>query len=55
MRDMRGAIPRYGISEKHKFYFAEFLFKRIYPFEERIEAFFQIMKDMYPISNNIVE
>jgi transposase-like protein len=55
-RDMRGAIPRYGISQKHyKFYLAEFLFKRIYAFDERIEAFFQIMKDMYPLSNNIVE
>lgn len=52
-RDMRGAIPRYGINDKHfKCYLAEFLFKRIYPFEKRIEAFFRIMSEIYCINNN---
>lgn len=47
---MRGAIPRYGIKESHyKHYIAEFLFKRLYDFHERIDAFFRIMAEMYPI------
>ncbi|KYQ53183.1 hypothetical protein ALC60_07914 [Trachymyrmex zeteki] len=51
---MRSAIPRYGIIEKHyKYYLAEFLFKRMYSFERRIEAFFEIMSEMYPINNNV--
>ena len=50
-RDMRGAIPRYGISKKHyKAYLAEFMFKRFYSYQNRIEAFFSTIAIMYPIA-----
>jgi len=50
--DIRNVIPCYGISENHyKHYFIELLFNNIYSFERRIEAFFDIMKKMYPNNN----
>jgi len=45
-------IPRYGIREKHYiYYFAEFLFKRIYNFDERIDFFFNYECDLLDILN----
>lgn len=50
-RDMRAAIPRFGIVEEHYIhYLAEFVFKRRYSFNERIEAFFNIMSKMYQLN-----
>ncbi|KYM95728.1 hypothetical protein ALC62_13634 [Cyphomyrmex costatus] len=51
-RDMRANIPRYGTREKHYIYcLTEFLFKRIYNFDERIDTFFEIMSTMYPLDD----
>jgi len=52
-RDMRGNIPRFGTSVKHyRFYIAEFLFKRRFVHHERIDKFFTIMSEIYPLNNN---
>ncbi|XP_070155171.1 uncharacterized protein [Polyergus mexicanus] len=52
-RDMRGGIPRYGTREEHyNYYIAEFMFKRIYNYSERIDQFFTIMSKLYPLVNN---
>jgi len=49
-RDMRSKIPRYGVRDYHFIhYIAEFLFKRTYNFDQRINAF--IMNSMYPLDN----
>lgn len=49
-RDMRAAIPKYGIRKKHYFgYLAEFLFKRFHNYNNRIEGFFRAMATMYSI------
>jgi len=50
-RDLRAAIPKYGIRQKHySAYIAEFLFKREYEYRNRIESFFQTIVTMYPIT-----
>lgn len=50
-RDMRSNIPRYGIRDYHyTSYLAEFLFKRHYDFNERVDAFFKIMSTLYPLN-----
>lgn len=50
-RDLRSAIPKYGIINKHySAYIAEFLFKREHEYRDRIEAFFDTMARMYPIT-----
>lgn len=47
-RDMRGAIPRYEITEKYyTHYLAEFLFKRLYNYCDRIDQFFTIIAQCY--------
>lgn len=51
-RDMRGALPRFGTSEKHYVhYLGEFIFKKQYEFNERISQFFKIMASLYPLTN----
>lgn len=55
-RNIRGIIPRYGCREYHfNHYIAEFMFKKTFDFEERLDAFFEIMSIMYPINININE
>ena len=55
-RDIRGTIFRYDRKEYHfDHYLAEFAFKRKFDFDERLDAFFQIMSIMYPIDENINE
>ncbi|XP_076295794.1 LOW QUALITY PROTEIN: uncharacterized protein LOC143216514 [Lasioglossum baleicum] len=52
-RDLRASIPRYGIRDYHyNNYIAEFLFKRTYNFDKRIDAFFEIMNSMYPLDHS---
>ncbi|KYN29146.1 hypothetical protein ALC57_01419, partial [Trachymyrmex cornetzi] len=47
-RDMKGVLPRYGTSKVHyEHYLAEFMFKRNYPLQERIDIFFDIMARFY--------
>jgi len=49
-RDMRASIPRYGTRDYHfEHYLAEFLFKRMYNFDTRIDTFFDIMSALYPL------
>ncbi|XP_071576882.1 uncharacterized protein [Temnothorax nylanderi] len=49
-REMRAAIPRYGTRTYHyQAYLAEFMFKKYYKFNERIDSFFQIMSKAYPL------
>lgn len=51
-RDMRAKIPRYGIKDYHfTHYLAEFSFKKLYDFDQRIDSFFEIMSLMYPLHN----
>lgn len=48
-REIRDNIPRYGRRKHHYIsYFAEYMFKRRYPYLQRIDAFFTIMRDLYP-------
>ncbi|XP_071578802.1 uncharacterized protein [Temnothorax nylanderi] len=48
-REVRGNIPRYGTKSEHFLgYLSEYLFKRVYKRLERIEAFFEIIAEMYP-------
>lgn len=55
-RDIRGTVPRYGRRENHfDHYLAEFVFKKNFDFDERLDAFFQIMSVIYPIDENIQE
>lgn len=50
-RDMRGAIPKYGLRKKnYNGYLGEFLFKRYFHYTERLEAFFEVIAEMYPLS-----
>lgn len=54
-RDMRAGMPQYGTREEHyKYYIAEFMFKRVYKYPERIDQFFTIMSKLYPLTNNTV-
>lgn len=47
-RDMKSVLPRYGTSKAHyKHYLSEFMFKRHYPLEKRIDTFFDIMARFY--------
>lgn len=49
-REMRANIPRFGIREYHyEAYLAEFVFKKYCKFKERIDCFFDIMSEIYPI------
>lgn len=49
-REVRANIFRYGTRDYHFIhYIAEFLFKRKYDFDERIEVFFTILSLMYLI------
>lgn len=51
-REMRANIPRFGTREYHyEHYIAEFLFKRLYTIDKRIDVFFEIMSRLYPINN----
>ena len=55
-RDIREGIPRYGRKEYHfNHYLAEFMFKKAYDFYERLDAYFEIMSIMYPLTENINE
>jgi len=55
-RDIRTTVPRYGRREYHfKHYLAEFVFKKTFDFDERLDAFFEIMSVTYPINENINE
>ncbi|EFN66847.1 hypothetical protein EAG_08499, partial [Camponotus floridanus] len=46
-RETRANIPRYGTRKNHYVgYLAEFIFRRRYNYEERIDAFFNVMADM---------
>ncbi|XP_029053136.1 uncharacterized protein LOC114880853 isoform X2 [Osmia bicornis bicornis] len=55
-RDIRGGIPQYGRIEYHfHHYLAEFIFKKTYDFNERLDAFFEIMSTMYLLTENINE
>lgn len=55
-RDIRGVVPRYGRKENHfNHYLAEFIFKKTFDGENRLDAFFNIMATMYPINENINE
>ncbi|XP_072766269.1 uncharacterized protein [Anoplolepis gracilipes] len=48
-REVQGNIPRYGQKSDHVLgYLSEFLFKRAYSRLERIEAFFDVIAEMYP-------
>ena len=50
-RDLRAAIPKYGIRTKHYTgYIAEFIFKRQHKYENRIDAFFETIATMYSIT-----
>ncbi|KYN17333.1 hypothetical protein ALC57_10381 [Trachymyrmex cornetzi] len=52
-RDMRAGIPRYGIRDNHYIhYIAEFLFKRVHNYSDRIHAFFDIISALYPLHDN---
>lgn len=53
-RDLRSAIPKYGLSEQHyDHYLAEFLFKKTYDYPDRLDAFFNIMSQIYPLNENV--
>lgn len=55
-REMRANIPRYGTREYHyEHYLAEFMFKRYYDYDERIDAYFTIMSKMYPLESSNIE
>ncbi|XP_071576627.1 uncharacterized protein [Temnothorax nylanderi] len=48
-REVRANIPRYGTKSEHLLgYLSEYLFTRAYKRLERIEAFFEIIAEMYP-------
>jgi len=54
-REMRSNIPRYGTRDYHYIhYLSEFLFKRLYNYNERIDAFFKIMSTMYPLNSSSI-
>lgn len=49
-KKIRASIPRYGIRDHHfTHYIAEFMFKKMYKYDERIDAFFSIMSSLYPL------
>lgn len=49
-REMRANLPRFDTREYHyKHYIAEFLFKRLYTFDKRIDVFFKIMSRLWYI------
>lgn len=53
-RDIRGTIPKYDRREYHfEYYLAEFVFKKRFNFDERLDAFFNTMANMYPIDEDI--
>ena len=48
-REVRANIPRYGTRSSHLVgYLAEFLFKRVHKYEERLNSFFCTIAEMYP-------
>jgi len=50
-RETRNNIPRFGTRKEHYIsYIAEFMFKRKYDFCNCIDAFFDIMSRLYPLS-----
>jgi len=52
--DLRSAIPKYGLSEQHyEHYLAKFLFKKMYDYPDRLDAFFNIMSQIYPLNENV--
>jgi len=54
-REMRSNIPRYGTRDYHYIhYLSKFLFKRLYNYDERIDAFFKIMSTMYPLNSSSI-
>ncbi|KYM98252.1 hypothetical protein ALC62_11050 [Cyphomyrmex costatus] len=47
-RDMKSVLPRYGTSKAHyEHYLHEFMLKRYYSLQERIDVFFDIMTCFY--------
>ena len=45
-RDIKDSIPKYGRRQYHYTgYFAEFLFKRQYKFQDRLDAFFTLLSE----------
>ncbi|EZA50804.1 hypothetical protein X777_11059 [Ooceraea biroi] len=48
-REVRANIPRYGTRTSHLAgYLAEFLFKRVHKFEDRLNSFFCAIAQLYP-------
>lgn len=48
-REVRANVPRYGTRNAHLIgYLAEYLFKRIHKFEDRISGFFRAIAELYP-------
>ncbi|XP_026825347.1 uncharacterized protein LOC113561918 [Ooceraea biroi] len=48
-REVRANIPRYGTRTSHLMgYLAEYLFKRVHPYEDRISSFFRAIAELYP-------
>ena len=51
-RELRANISRFGTREYYyEHYIAEFLFKRLYTFDKRIERFFAIISELYPLES----
>lgn len=51
-KEMRANIPRYGIRDYHfTHYLAEFIFKKLYKYDECIDAFFNIMSLIYTLNS----
>ncbi|XP_071579865.1 uncharacterized protein [Temnothorax nylanderi] len=48
-REVRANIPRYGTRTYHLAgYLAEYLFKRVHKYEERLQSFFCAIAELYP-------
>ncbi|XP_024888850.1 uncharacterized protein LOC112465514 [Temnothorax curvispinosus] len=48
-REVRANIPRYGTRSSHLVgYLAEYLFKRVHAYEDRLSSFFRAIADLYP-------
>ncbi|XP_018398121.1 PREDICTED: uncharacterized protein LOC108776107 [Cyphomyrmex costatus] len=48
-REVRSNIPRYGTRSKHLVdYLAEYLFKRVHKYNERLQSFFCVIAELYP-------
>ncbi|XP_011858202.1 PREDICTED: uncharacterized protein LOC105555769 [Vollenhovia emeryi] len=48
-REVRANVPRYGVREPHLLGFlAEYLFKRVHKYEQRLSSFFSVIAELYP-------